>query len=406
MDNEIQLISDDDGLAVIGEPEDVEHFLASEGLLSLSEHLVGPRLGPLLRLGAVVAQAGSESAAHHSGRWVKLTKESAQLCKKYGLMESRVPGVSHAMVGKRGSIQSWLQITTEPRPLLGGPALLSSAAGIMAQLALQHEMSQIKRHLAAIGKKVDDVLRAQKDFEWGRVYGAALDIDSALTVLEVQGRVDDDTWSTVQGRTHTITDALGWSLRRLGTLAAKMADTTKIGDLARTAKEVESEFQEALIVLARCSELQAALDKLRLARVLDTSPDELEGRRHALAVDRRRRRERISEEIEHLVACMAAAAGTTRSHVLLHLSAHRAVVGSINRIAIAGDEFQKLLGVEAGRPSWEATRWWDAARDVELLKNAAAEAGRKAAAGVLVAGAVALVASRAALADEESGDAD
>lgn len=128
-----------------------------------------------------------------------------------------------------------------------------------------------------------------------------------------------------------------------------MADTTKIGDLARTAKEVESEFQEALIVLARCSELQAALDKLRLARVLDTSPDELEGRRHALAVDRRRRRERISEEIEHLVACMAAAAGTTRSHVLLHLSAHRAVVGSINRIAIAGDEFQKLLGVEAGR---------------------------------------------------------
>lgn len=66
MDNEIQLISDDDGLAVIGEPEDVEHFLASEGLLSLSEHLVGPRLGPLLRLGAVVAQAGSESAAHHS----------------------------------------------------------------------------------------------------------------------------------------------------------------------------------------------------------------------------------------------------------------------------------------------------------------------------------------------------
>jgi hypothetical protein len=401
MDNKIQLISDGDGLTVIGDPADVEHFLVSEGLLSMSRDLVSRRLGSLLRIGAAVAQAGSEIATH-SCRWLKLTEESAHLYKKYGLMESKLPGISHAMVGKPGSIKSWLQVAEGPGSLLTNPAILSGAAGIMAQLALQHEMSEIKSHLAAIGKKVDDVIRAQKDAELGRMVGAGIDIESAMTVLEGMGRVDDDTWSTVQGRTHTITDALGWVLRRLDALAERMEGTTKIGDLAKTAKEVDSEVRESLIVLARCFELQGALDVLRLERALDKSPDELEGLRHVLAVDRQRRRERISQKIEDLMARMHAAAGKANSNVLLHLPAHRAVVGSINRVGITVDEFHELLGIESGQHSLEATRWWDAARDPGQLKNAAAEAGRKAAAGAVVVGAVAaLWANRAALAGEE-----
>ena len=75
MDNEIQLISDGDGLAVIGDPTAVERFLASEGLPSKDLGL--PRLGAVLGAGAAAAQAGSEIAAN-SGRWVKLTEESAR----------------------------------------------------------------------------------------------------------------------------------------------------------------------------------------------------------------------------------------------------------------------------------------------------------------------------------------
>src|SRR6476469_3264700 len=79
MDDEIQLIRDDDGLAVIGDPTAVERFLESEGLSSTDLGL--PRLGSVLRTGSGVAQAGSEIAAN-SGRWVKLTKESAQAINK------------------------------------------------------------------------------------------------------------------------------------------------------------------------------------------------------------------------------------------------------------------------------------------------------------------------------------
>ena len=65
MDNEIQLISDGTGLAVIGKSTDVERFLAAEGLSSKDLGL--PRLQTAFKAGEVSAQAASELAAN-SGR--------------------------------------------------------------------------------------------------------------------------------------------------------------------------------------------------------------------------------------------------------------------------------------------------------------------------------------------------
>jgi rRNA processing protein Krr1/Pno1 len=397
MDNEIQLVSDGEGLAVIGDPADVERFLVSEGLLSSSKDLGLQRLGPVLSTGAGVAQAGSEIAAN-SGRWVKLTEESAQAIKKFGLRESSKTGLSTGVIkGSKGQIGAFVEFVKGPRSLLTNPAILAGAAGIMAQLARQHEMNEIKDYLARIDKKVDDVLRVQKDAELAKVIGAGLDITSAMTVRDQTRRVDAITWSTVQGRTHTITDALGWVLLRLDALAEKVESKTKVSDLAKIAKEAESEVRELLAVLARCFELQDAIDVLRLDRVLDASPDELDGHRLALNADRQDRRERVSRETERLMARMDAAVGTANSKVLLHSTTSRAVVDSINHVGIAVDDFHRPLGIEFGRHSLEATRWWDAARDPRQLKNAAAEAGPMALAGVGVAalGALGVLANNA-----------
>ena len=49
MNNEIQLISDGDGLAVIGDPAAVDRFLVSEGLPSKDLGLPRLELGPQRR---------------------------------------------------------------------------------------------------------------------------------------------------------------------------------------------------------------------------------------------------------------------------------------------------------------------------------------------------------------------
>ena len=366
MGNEIQLISDGDGLAVIGDPTAVERFLIAEGLPSTDLGL--PRLGSVLGAGAAAAQAGSEIAAH-SGRWVQLTKESAQLVDKFGLMPTKTRGISHAMVGDPGSIQKWLQISKVHG---ANPALLSGAAGIMAQLAMQQSMKEITDYLATIDEKVDDVLRAQKDAVLARMIGVGFVLEEAMTIREARGRVDEVTWSKVQGAPATIAETQAYALRQLDALAEKLERKTAIGDLAKAAREAESKAQEWLVVLARCFQLQDAIAVLELDRVLDASPGELDGHRLGLRAARQNRLELISRCTERLLARMEAAAGRANAKVLLNPMDSPAVVKSSNHVSIAIVEFHGRLGIEGARQSTEARRWTDAAME---MRDKALETG-------------------------------
>lgn len=361
MGNEIQLISDDDGLAVIGDPAAVERFLVCEGLSSRDLGL--PRLGAVLSTGGAVAQAGSEVAAG-SGRWVKLTKESAQLASKYGLRKSSQTGLSTGVLkGDSGQIKGFVQFAG-PGSLLANPALLAGAAGIMAQVAMQQTMDEIIDYLATIDEKLDDVLRAQEDAVWADMIGVGFDIDEAMTIREHAGRVGEITWSKVQATSATIARTQAYALRQLDALAEKMERKAKIGDLAIMAKEAESKVQGWLVVLARCFQLQDAIAVLELDRVLDAAPDDLDGHRLGLKASRQKRLETISRSTERLMARMDAAAGTANAKVLLHPTTSPAVVQSREQVASVVADFHGRLGIESGPQSLEAKRWADAASEV------------------------------------------
>ena len=372
MDNEIQLISDGDGLAVIGDATDVEHFLAAEGLPSKDLRL--HRLRSAAGTGAVVAQAGSEIAAD-SGRWVKLTSESAKLVEKYGLRGSSKTGLSTGVLkGDKGQVKGFVEFVKAPRSLLTNPAILAGAARIMAQVAMQQSMDEITDYLAAIDEKVDDVLRAQKDGVLARMIGVGFVIEEAMTIRESRGRVDEVTWSKVQGSPATIAETQAYALRRLEALAEKLERKTKIGDLAAAAKEAESTVREWLAVLARCFQLQDAISVLELDRVLDTSPEELDGHRLGLKAARQDRLELISRSTERLVARVNAAAVMANTKVLLHPTSSPAVVQSSNHVAAVVHDFHGRLGIESGRQSSEARRWVDAATQA---RGKALETGAK-----------------------------
>ena len=372
MHNEIQLISDGDGLAVIGNATDVELFLTSEGLSSRDLGL--QRLRSVAGAGAMVAQTGSE-IAENSGRGVKLTPESVRRVKKYGLRESSKTGLSTgALKGDGGQVAGFVEFVKAPRSLLTNPGILAGAAGIMAQVAMQQAMDEVTDYLATIDEKVDDVLRAQKDAALARVIGVGFVIEETMTIRDKRGRVDEVTWSKVQAAPATIAETQAYALRQLDALAEKMERKTKIGDLATTAKEAESAVREWLAVLARCFQLQDAIAVLELDRVLDASPEELNGHRLGLKAARQDRLEHISRSTERLVARMNAAAGTANTKVLLHPTKSPAVVQSSNHVATGVHEFHDRLGILSGRQSAEARRWVDAA---EEARDKALETGAK-----------------------------
>lgn len=376
-DGEIQLISDDEGLAVIGDPVDVERFLAVRGLPSRDLGL--QRLRPALGAAAGAAQAGSEIAAN-SGRWVKLTEKSAEQIKQFGLMKSSKTGLSLGVVqAKDGRIKGIVEFAKGPGSPLGNPAMLAGAAGIMAQVAMQQTMDEITDYLAKIDEKVDDVLRAQKDGVVARMIGAGLLIDDAMVKRKQVGRVSEVTWSTVQGTPVRIAETQAYALRQLDAIAEKMERKTKIDDLAQTVNEAERPVQEWLAVLARCFQLQDAIDVLELDRVLDASPEELDRHRLGLKAAQHNRLELISQTTERLISRIDAAARTANTKVLLHPTTSPAVVQSSNHIANGVHDFHERLAIESDHQLLEARRWGDAAADVRRKVLASAADGTDAA---------------------------
>lgn len=361
MSAEIELVSDGDCLAIIGDPGAVERFLAEEEFASKSVAL--PRMSKVVGGGAASLQVGSDIAAN-SGRWVKLTAESAAKVKKYGLTPSKTPGVSHAMVGPRGDIKGWIQIAKGPGAMAANPALLAGGAGIMAQVAMQQTMAEITDYLARIDEKLDDVLRAQKDAVVAQMIGVGLQIEEAMTLRSHIGRVNEVTWSKIQATSGTVADTQAYALLQLDALAKKLEDKSKIGDLAKASKEVAPKVREWLAVLARCFQLLDGIAVLELDRVLETAPDDLDGYRIGLKAARTERRDAISRGTERLLARLGEAASLANSKVLLHPTTSPEIVVAADRTAGALDDFHELLGIESSRAAVETRSWGKAANEV------------------------------------------
>jgi hypothetical protein len=370
VDDEIALVKDGDGLAVVGNgPTVAERFLAAEGLTSRDLEL--HRLGPFLTTGTAgtALQAASGISANW-GRWVKLTEDSAHAAKELPLVKDPKSGNFYAIAkAPNGQFAKNLQIVARPGSLvtnLTNPAMLANVGVLMSQQAMQQAMDEIKDYLATIDEKVDDVLRAQKDAVLADMIGVDLVIEEAMTIRDHVDRVDEVTWTKVQATALTIARTQGYALLQLDGLAKKVEDRAKLSDLAKTAKEAESTFVEWLAVLAHCFRLLDGLAVLELDRVLGSSPDDLNQHRLGLKAARQNRLDLISQCTGQLMARMQAAGaiGLANTNILLHPQTSRAVVESSNRVVAAVADFHDLLGIERDRQDVGPKRWLDALVEV------------------------------------------
>lgn len=378
MGGEIQIINDGNGLAIVGESKAVEQFLASENLPT--KDLGIGRISTMLSAGSGLAQVSSEVAAQ-SGRWMKLTAESAEWAKKFPAVMDPKTGASYATLhAKDGSkFVKNLQFVTNPGAMLTNPAMLAGAAGLMAQLSMQQTMAEITDYLATIDEKVNDVLRNQKDAVLADMIGVDFVIEEAITIRDQVGRVSEVTWSKVQATATTIAKTQAYALRQLDGIAEKLEAKQDFGNLADAAKEAEARVQEWLAVLARCFQLQDGLGVLELDRVLDASPEELDQHRRGLQAARKNRLTLIAGATERLLARMDAAAGTANAKVLLHPAKAPDVVHASNQVSTAVLNFEGRLGIERSRQAAQARRWREAAADVrDKAMDAAADAKDKA----------------------------
>ncbi|WP_047522779.1 hypothetical protein [Microbacterium sp. ZOR0019] len=365
--SEIELITDGDGLALIGPASSVEQFLTSNRLESRDLEL--PRLGSAFGGGAAALKAGSELTAN-SGRWMKLTEESWAAAQKLPKVTNSSSGNLHATLrAPNGQFAKNLQFLKTPGSMLTNPAMLAGVAGIMAQVAMQQTMEEITDYLAVIDEKVDDVLRAQKDAVLADMIGVDMMLEEALTIRKEVGGVSDVTWSKVQGSAMTIARTQAYALRQIDALAEKL-ESKSVNDLADLSKNVDCRVQDWLAVLAHCFYLQEATGVIELDRVLQTSPEELDRHRIALRTARANRAEVITQATRQLLNRMDVAASLANSKVLFNPIESPAIVRSRNAVNDSVGTFHDHLGVEAAPDELESRRWSAAVADTrdDLLR--------------------------------------
>lgn len=364
MGSGIELVSDGDGLAVIGASAEVERFFLSAGLDRLpSKQLDLHRLWAASGTGGAATHIAADLAAN-SGRWVKLTAESAEAVKMFGLMPTKTPGVSHAMVGEPGDIKQWLQIAQAPTALLSGPFALTALSTMMQQRAMQQQMDEIVEYLQEISEKVDDILRGQKDAVLADMIGVDLIIEEALTVRDQVGRVSEVTWSKVQATGLTIARTQAYALRQLDAIAEKLESKADLGEIAKATREAEPKVREWLAVLARTVQLQDGNSVLELERVLDASPDELDSHRIGLKAARQHRLELIGRSTARMLTQMEETVRKANSNVLFNPFDSPAAVKSSNQVTNSVLSFRGRLGIESGQETTGAKRWGQAAGEL------------------------------------------
>jgi hypothetical protein len=379
VDTELELVSDGNGLAVIGEPNAIEQFMLDFDLVKVpSRPLVQAAVDGAHGGGGIAGltlQAGGQLAAE-SGRWLKLTEESAAKVREFGLQATKDnPAISHAMIGKPGEVQSWIQVVSTPASLLTNPAALASIGTMMAQREMQRSIDELKKYLAQIDEKVDDILRAQKDAVLAEMIGVSLLVDDAITVRNEVGRVSEVTWSKIQGGAATIASTQAYAVRRLDALADKLESKSDMGNLVKVTQEAQASVEEWLAVIARSFQLQDQIGVLELDRVADTSPEELDRHRLGLHLARQNRLDVISKTCSQLIERMNEASSRANRKVLFNPFESPKVVHASNDVVVAVLELEKRLDLVTENEIAEARRWLSAVVDT---RDHAVESGQEA----------------------------
>jgi hypothetical protein len=372
---EVELISDGENLMVVGDNRRaVEHFLRAKGLLEKSRKFGSNTLAPALRSSAEIAKTVAEIVAD-SALWVKLTPDSAEAIKEFGLTESGVPGVAYAMAGTRGSIKEWLRIDTTGCTKMSNPAVLSGVGKALSQSARQQEVAQLRELLATLDQKLDQVLRGQRDEILGDLAGIEREIRVALRTREIEGSIDPLTWSKLAGASMQIRQVQSKAILKLGGIADDVDQHKRIGDLNAHLPQAKSGVQLWLSTIARCTAALNELAIMELDHCAAIAPDGVNAKRMSLEASRQVDQAELLEGISVLLQRMDSAARLANQHKIFHVQGVPTVIKSLEDARELIRLFYDALGIEVDWDALDPIQWRAAIREWQQWRNGLKEGG-------------------------------
>lgn len=368
MQSEIELISDGDGVAIVGSTSAVDEFLASLALTTRPMALTPSASDPKSASSTVTRLS---TGVDRIGRWIEATEETIHFVESLGLVPTGLSGISHTVLSKSDTIKGWVKAAEEHSELISNPALFSGVAGVMTQTALQASLQEITDYLKKIDKKLDDVLRSQTNAALAKVDGVRFAINEANAIKAATGRVSAVTWSKIQSTTITLFETEAYALRQIQDETQRIRTDGAVGDMATTLKTVEGNIPMWLTILTNCSALYDMIAILELDRVMDSSPAELDTHRVGLKAARESRIHAIAVALEGMLGRLNESVERANSKVLFNPLQTPKTIDSCRAIAMSIIEVSAIFGLTTTEQKAEAKRWVDAASErIEATRNA------------------------------------
>lgn len=286
-----------------------------------------------------MASKGAQKASDamvESGRWVKLTKESAELVAKYGTNGKKGNLFSGVARRKNGNIVKHLQFTKADQL---NPAMLTGISGVMAQMALEQAVSEITDYLKEIDAKLDDLLRDQKDQTVSKLAGISHMIDETMLIYQQVGSISETTWSKVSGCPQDIATIQAYAIAKIKGLTEKV-------EREQDPKQVRQEIHQWLGMLASAVKMQDQVSCIELARVCQEEPEQLEAHKKGVVLARNKRLEEIEQSLNALGKQLETKAGIVGGKVLLNPYSSPHAIANIENITGDLNTFASTLQLE------------------------------------------------------------
>lgn len=366
MTNEIEVYGDDDGIMLLGDSDDIRQALAE--LQIAEEQTVDINNAAILK-NAQRAAKMLRKMQERSGRWVKLTKESAEKARKHGLLRNNDTGNFMGVIGKggKGGIKGNVQF----EKIAGGisPEKLANVEMLMLTMALEQTMKEMTDYLKQIYAKVDQVLRQQKNAELAKFLSVAGLVSEAENELRHIGALSDATWDQLGSSAQTVNEVQQYALLQLKAIADKIVASTNDTRSTKDAlTKARPSIGEWLAVAADCLRLRDRIDMLKVQRFIDADldPELLSKHRFVIVDNRRARYHSLTDATARLQQAIKQAVqgkDDTMRVILLPMDAP-VVIREGNEIAAALARFDKALGMEYKTPHYSKKQWDQAMGEV------------------------------------------
>ncbi|PLC10843.1 hypothetical protein AUQ48_16095 [Kocuria flava] len=342
----------ENGILLVGTSVDVQAL--AERFDASSKNTV--KLTPDLLLAAGAAFQGFCVAQAQSGRWVKLTAESATVLRQAGITASTKDGMLAGVArGPAGSIAAHLRFKPA---VLATPAAPMVLAATVTAMAFRQAAKDMTDYLQEIDLKVEQLLAETRNTEVSRLRGISLALDEATRIHEQLGTVSSTTWSKIQGDSTDLHIALSSALEHLRGFADDAGTAVSSSEFSSVTGKIRSQLPFWLAVLSTAITLQDRLAVLEIARVTATAPLELDNHRAAIELARADRLGGVSRAVRSLAGAFHRLDLLTNGEKLRHPRRSTQIDANVNTINAQLAAFahharlENLALIDARNRSW------------------------------------------------------